>query len=95
MVAVQAGEGEMELPEGVELAAVNGPSSVVLSGDEEAVLAEGGPLVGPSCKRLSVSHAFHSHLMEPVLEDSGRCWSPSPPCAEAGVRLDGDRHPGG
>ncbi|MCG0069613.1 SDR family NAD(P)-dependent oxidoreductase, partial [Streptomyces tricolor] len=69
MVAVQAGEGEMELPEGVELAAVNGPSSVVLSGDEEAVLAEAARWSDRRTKRLSVSHAFHSHLMEPVLED--------------------------
>ncbi len=69
MVAVQAGEGEMELPEGVELAAVNGPSSVVLSGDEEAVLAEAARWSDRRTKRLPVSHAFHSHLMEPVLED--------------------------
>ncbi|WP_428836715.1 SDR family NAD(P)-dependent oxidoreductase, partial [Streptomyces bangladeshensis] len=69
MVAVQAGEGEIELPEGVELAAVNGPSSVVLSGDEEAVLAEAARWSDRRTKRLSVSHAFHSHLMEPVLED--------------------------
>ncbi|MFF7460053.1 SDR family NAD(P)-dependent oxidoreductase [Streptomyces tricolor] len=69
MVAVQAGEGEIELPEGVELAAVNGPSSVVLSGDEEAVLAEAARWSDRRTKRLSVSHAFHSHLMEPVLDD--------------------------
>ncbi|MGV9757872.1 SDR family NAD(P)-dependent oxidoreductase [Streptomyces tricolor] len=42
---------------------------MVLSGDEEAVLAEAARWSDRRTKRLSVSHAFHSHLMEPVLED--------------------------
>src|SRR4051794_40427194 len=49
-----------ELPEGVEVAAINAPNAIVVSGDAEAVEALGG-------KRLKVSHAFHSHLMEPML----------------------------
>ncbi|MEU6671191.1 SDR family NAD(P)-dependent oxidoreductase [Streptomyces sp. NPDC046727] len=69
MVAVQAGEHELELPEGVELAAVNGPSSVVLSGDEEAVLAEAARWSDRRTKRLQVSHAFHSHRMDPILDE--------------------------
>ncbi|WP_189307940.1 type I polyketide synthase, partial [Streptomyces cinerochromogenes] len=72
MVAVEVAEHELELGEGVELAAVNGPSSVVLSGDEEAVLAEAARWAGRRSKRLSVSHAFHSHRMDPVLEDFRR-----------------------
>ncbi|MFG2098934.1 type I polyketide synthase, partial [Streptomyces sp. NPDC048612] len=73
MVAVEAAEGEVRaaLVEGVSVAAVNGPRAVVISGDEAlveqvaAVLAEQGARV----KRLSVSHAFHSARMEPMLEE--------------------------
>ncbi|WP_229795964.1 type I polyketide synthase, partial [Saccharothrix coeruleofusca] len=57
MVAVRAAEDEVELPEGVAVAAVNGPRSIVLSGVEEAVLRAAEGLRG---KRLTVSHAFHS-----------------------------------
>ncbi|RBM22004.1 polyketide synthase [Streptomyces sp. PT12] len=68
MVAVQAPESEVLplLVDGVDLAAVNGPDSAVLSGDEDAVLALAARW---KHKRLTVSHAFHSHLMDPMLED--------------------------
>ncbi|GAB2695512.1 hypothetical protein GCM10010442_11550 [Kitasatospora kifunensis] len=73
MVAVAASEAEVAglLGGGVDLAAVNGPSSVVLSGDEQAVLAAAAQLAerGRKTKRLTVSHAFHSALMEPMLEE--------------------------
>ncbi|WP_425336813.1 SDR family NAD(P)-dependent oxidoreductase [Streptomyces profundus] len=67
MVAVQAAEAEVVplLTEGVDIAAVNGPDSVVLSGDEAAVVELAGRW---KHKRLSVSHAFHSHLMDPTLD---------------------------
>ncbi|MEV7198287.1 SDR family NAD(P)-dependent oxidoreductase, partial [Streptomyces sp. NPDC093510] len=75
MCAVQAGEDEVRaaMVDGVDIAAVNGPASVVVSGGEAAVdqvvahFAESGRKV----KRLAVSHAFHSSLMEPMLAEFG------------------------
>ncbi|MFD9407351.1 SDR family NAD(P)-dependent oxidoreductase [Streptomyces sp. NPDC059989] len=73
MVAVQASE-EQVLPhlasreKTVGIAAVNGPTSVVLAGVEADVLEIAGSL-GVKFKQLTVSHAFHSPLMEPILED--------------------------
>ncbi|WSF99971.1 type I polyketide synthase [Micromonospora sp. NBC_01740] len=73
MLAVRASEADVTplLDERVSLAAVNGPRSVVLSGDEEAVLAAGARLAaeGRRSRRLRVSHAFHSARMDGMLAD--------------------------
>ncbi|NEB77785.1 acyltransferase domain-containing protein, partial [Streptomyces sp. SID14478] len=76
MLAVQAEEHEvLALLAGREdelgIAAVNGPTSLVLSGDEEAVEAVGAALAaqGRKTKRLRVSHAFHSPHLDPMLDD--------------------------
>nr|WP_063747063.1 type I polyketide synthase [Saccharothrix sp. NRRL B-16314] len=55
----------------VGIAAVNGPTSVVVSGDEQACLAVAAEWSGRGrrTRRLAVSHAFHSPLMEPVVAD--------------------------
>ncbi|MEV5955789.1 type I polyketide synthase [Streptomyces sp. NPDC051987] len=84
MVAVAATEAEIagHVGGGLDLAAVNAPGSVVLSGPETAVLSAAEELreLGRRVKRLPVSHAFHSTLMEPMLDDftvvlSGLTWN--------------------
>ena len=55
---------------GVAIAAINGLQSVVISGQQEAIDAICATLETESIKseRLNVSHAFHSPLMEPMLD---------------------------
>ncbi|MFI1370362.1 acyltransferase domain-containing protein, partial [Streptomyces griseochromogenes] len=74
MVAVEATEEQVaEAIQGrslVGIAAVNGPRAVVISGAEAEVeaVAEELARAGARTRRLRVSHAFHSPLMEPMLE---------------------------
>ncbi|MEE6269807.1 type I polyketide synthase [Streptomyces diastatochromogenes] len=76
MAAVAAGADEVAARlagtgGAVEIAAVNGPASVVVSGDEAAVRETAAHFrqCGRSVTPLRVGHAFHSARMEPVLAD--------------------------
>ncbi|WFB10963.1 SDR family NAD(P)-dependent oxidoreductase [Streptomyces sp. LX-29] len=75
MVSIAAPEADvrsaLDGAAGVSVAAVNGPASVVISGDADAVvrIGEGFAARGVKTKRLRVSHAFHSSHMDGMLEE--------------------------
>ncbi|OEJ27974.1 hypothetical protein AR457_29375 [Streptomyces agglomeratus] len=76
MIAVEASEKEMRLcvadfDDSVAIAAVNSPRSVVISGEDATIgkVAAYWEDCGRRTTRLRVSHAFHSALMDGVLDD--------------------------
>ena len=73
MASIAAGRVQVEelLTEGVAIGVINAPTSVVVSGDEAAVLevVERAKVRGWKATRLRVSHAFHSGRMDPGLGD--------------------------
>ncbi|MDX3187238.1 SDR family NAD(P)-dependent oxidoreductase [Streptomyces sp. MN03-5084-2B] len=71
MVAIQASEEELTplLTDSVGVAALNGPRSTVVSGDEDAVQAVADHFTGRKTRQLTVSHAFHSPRMDAMLDE--------------------------
>lgn len=59
-----------EAGEGLWLATVNGPRQCVVGGTEDAIsrLARVAEALGRPGRRLPVSHAFHSGMMDPILD---------------------------
>ncbi|HUG34077.1 MAG TPA: amino acid adenylation domain-containing protein [Anaerolineales bacterium] len=55
----------------VSIAATNGPDNTVISGEKSAIqqVVDALSKLGISFKPLTVSHAFHSPLMDPILDE--------------------------
>jgi amino acid adenylation domain-containing protein len=72
MLSVRLGAAELRarLPDALSLAAENAPNASVVSGDTDAVEAFRVALEaeGVACRLLHTSHAFHSAMMDPVLD---------------------------
>ncbi|MEM9219592.1 MAG: SDR family NAD(P)-dependent oxidoreductase, partial [Cyanobacteria bacterium P01_F01_bin.150] len=80
MVSVMASAGQVRgiiakrengARDNIAIAAINGPESTVISGEESAIqaIAQQFETRGIKTKRLSVSHGFHSPLMEPMVAE--------------------------
>jgi acyl transferase domain-containing protein/thioesterase domain-containing protein len=72
MIAVLAGEQEVLpfLPAGISIAAINAPEQCVASGANDAIegLARELDKREIPFRRLQTSHAFHSQMVEPILD---------------------------
>ena len=80
MAAVSASEDRVRAalarrPGNVSIAAINGPSQVVISGSRDAVSAVVNDLTAAKITAvpLVVSHAFHSALLDPMLSEFEVC----------------------
>jgi acyl transferase domain-containing protein len=77
MLAAALPEDEVEalLPPDATVAAVNAPGTCTVAGPRRAIdaLAERLAARGVAARRLRTSHAFHSAMMDPVLEPLERC----------------------
>ncbi|MBW4506985.1 MAG: acyltransferase domain-containing protein [Scytonematopsis contorta HA4267-MV1] len=73
MLAVSLSETEVQtfLNDKISLATTNGDSSCVVSGETDAILKLENKLIsqGVNCRHLHTSHAFHSHMMQPILSE--------------------------
>ncbi len=73
MMSVSLGEEVLKpfLTASISLAAVNTPGLCTVSGTDEAIEAfrQRMEQMGHQCRRLFTSHAFHSAMMDPILEE--------------------------
>lgn len=86
MLAVNLPEAELaeQLPADVSLAVVNGEAQCVAAGEPASIAALQAELEarGVSCARVHTVSAFHSHLVEPIVEEFAelvRSFRPRPP----------------
>ena len=92
MLAVRAPASELEglLPPDVSVAAINSPTLTVVSGKPEAIHALDEDLRSRdvACRALATSHAFHSAMLDPILEPFEalvRAFDRRPPQAPLGL----------
>lgn len=73
MLAINASEQAVreQLTPELSLAVVNRSDQVVISGTDKALMDFESTVQqqGWRCRRLTVSHGFHSHLLEPILDE--------------------------
>jgi acyl transferase domain-containing protein/NADP-dependent 3-hydroxy acid dehydrogenase YdfG/acyl carrier protein len=75
MVSIQASQDEvlqsLQGHDRVAIAAANSPTNTVIAGDTEPILAiaDHWQKAGRKTRQLSVSHAFHSPHMDPILDE--------------------------
>ncbi|MBD3385839.1 acyltransferase domain-containing protein [candidate division KSB1 bacterium] len=73
MLAINRPVNEIEplLPENIDIAAINTPDSMVVSGPVSQIETLKSKLAAQRIAsiRLQTSHAFHSHMMEPILPE--------------------------
>ncbi|MGZ4032675.1 MAG: beta-ketoacyl synthase N-terminal-like domain-containing protein, partial [Tumebacillaceae bacterium] len=73
MLAVEGTPEQVQsfLGVGVDLAVVNGPQACVLAGTDERMeaLEEEITAAGLRCQRVRTSHAFHSAMLDPILDE--------------------------
>ena len=70
MLSVAAPAESLTLPSELALAAVNGPAQCVVSGPRDAIqsFAQKLEALAVPCALLHTSHAFHSAMMDPILD---------------------------
>lgn len=70
-VCLSAEEVRSHLEDSLSLATINSPSLCAVSGKTEAIAQLERQLTedGITCRRLHTSHAFHSPMMEPILDE--------------------------